>query len=77
MRFLARALLLLLLFVVNVSLIADCCILVTSVNQKSDVKNAQSITDLPKTIAQMADPTNMKSVSSAGSPLTSNGACVS
>lgn len=45
---------------------------VTSVNQKSDVKNAQSITDLPKTIAQMADPTNMKSVSSAGSPLTSN-----
>ena len=58
----------------NVSLIADCCILVTSVNQKSDVKNAQSITDLPKTIAQMADPTNMKSVSSAGSPLTNNGA---
>lgn len=62
---------------VNVSLMGDCCILVTSVNQKSDVKNAQSITDLPKTIAQMADPTNMKSVPSAASPLTNNGTCFS
>ena len=65
------------MFVVNVSLIGDCCLLVTSVNQKSDVKNAQSLTDLPKTIAQMADPTNMKSVPSAGSPLINNGACFS
>ena len=40
-----------------------------------NLKNSQSLTDLPKSVAQMAD-ANMKAVPAAAGQITNNGMCV-